>query len=71
MAPLSKTGILVYNAPGIGITLSRRCWNGWQRSRTWSASNRAISTPAIDQIANRLRGRLRLFCASDLASSGR
>ena len=22
MAPLSKTGILVYNAPGIGITLS-------------------------------------------------
>ena len=22
----------------------RRCWNGWQRSRTWSASNRAIST---------------------------
>jgi hypothetical protein len=44
MAPLSKTGILVYNAPGIGITLSRRCWNGWQRSPTWSASNRAIST---------------------------
>lgn len=45
MAPLSKTGILVYNAPGIGITLSPTLLERLARSRMWSASNRAISTP--------------------------
>ena len=45
MAPLSKTGILVYNAPGIGITLSPALLEQLAEIPNGSASNRAISTP--------------------------
>jgi 4-hydroxy-tetrahydrodipicolinate synthase len=71
MAPLSKTGILVYNAPGIGITLSPALLERLAEIPNVVGIKQGDLNPtAIDQIANRLRGRLRLFCASDLAFLG-
>ncbi len=71
MAPLSKTGILVYNAPGIGITLSPALLDELADIPNVVGIKQGDLNPtAIDQIANRLRGRLRLFCASDLAFLG-
>lgn len=71
MAPLSPTGILVYNAPGIGITLSPALLEKLADVPGVVGIKQGDLNPtAIDQIANRLRGRLRLFCASDLAFLG-
>lgn len=71
MAPLSRTGILVYNAPGIGITLSPALLEQLADVQGVVCIKQGDLNPtAIDQIASRLRGRLRLFCASDLAFLG-
>lgn len=71
MAPLSRTGILVYNAPGIGITLSPSLLEQLAEIPQVTGIKQGDLNPtAIDQIAHRLGGRLRLFCASDLAFLG-
>jgi dihydrodipicolinate synthase/N-acetylneuraminate lyase len=71
MAPLSKTGILVYNAPGIGITLSPDLLERLaDLPGAVGVKQGDLSVAAIDRIANRLGGRIRLFCASDLAFLG-
>ncbi|WP_034911521.1 dihydrodipicolinate synthase family protein [Erwinia sp. 9145] len=71
MAPLSKTGILIYNAPGIGITLSpAQLVKLAEIPGVVGIKQGDLNPTAIDQIANQLRGRLRLFCASDLAFLG-
>ena len=71
MAPLSKTGILVYNAPGIGITLSPEVLERLADvPGAVGVKQGDLSPAAIDRIANRLGGRIRLFCASDLAFLG-
>ena len=71
MAPLSKTGILVYNAPGIGITLSPSLLEQLADiPQVVGIKQGDLNPTVIDQIANRLSGRLRLFCASDLAFLG-
>ncbi|KGT88833.1 dihydrodipicolinate synthetase [Erwinia typographi] len=71
IAPLSRTGILVYNAPGIGITLSPSLLEQLAEVPGVVGIKQGDLNPtAIDRIANRLRGKLRLFCASDLAFLG-
>jgi dihydrodipicolinate synthase/N-acetylneuraminate lyase len=71
MAPVSKTGILVYNAPGIGITLSPTTLEQLADIPGVAGVKQGdLSPTAIDQIANRLGGKIRLFCASDLAFLG-
>ncbi|MGO8911331.1 MAG: dihydrodipicolinate synthase family protein [Bradyrhizobium sp.] len=71
MAPLSRTGILVYNAPGIGITLSAATLEQLADIPGIAGVKQGdLSPTAIDQIANRLGGKIRLFCASDLAFLG-
>jgi 4-hydroxy-tetrahydrodipicolinate synthase len=71
MAPLSKTGILVYNAPGIGITLNPATLEALADIPGVAGVKQGdLSPTAIDQIANRLGGKIRLFCASDLAFLG-
>lgn len=71
MAPLSKTGILIYNAPGIGITLSPALLEEISDLDNIAGLKQGDLNPtAIDRIANRLGGKLRLFCASDLAFLG-
>ena len=71
MVPLSRTGVLVYNAPGIGITLSPATLEQLAGIRgVVGVKQGDLSPTAIDQIANRIGGRIRLFCASDLAFLG-
>jgi dihydrodipicolinate synthase/N-acetylneuraminate lyase len=71
MAPLSRTGVLVYNAPGIGITLSPGTLEQLADIQgVVGVKQGDLSPTAIDQIANRIGGRIRLFCASDLAFLG-
>ena len=71
MAPLSRTGVLVYNAPGIGITLSPGVLERLADIHgVVGAKQGDLSPTAIDEIANRIGGRIKLFCASDLAFLG-
>ncbi|SEQ28267.1 4-hydroxy-tetrahydrodipicolinate synthase [Faunimonas pinastri] len=71
IAPVSKTGILVYNAPGIGITLAPDVLERLaDMPEAVGIKQGDLSVTAIDRIANRLGGRIRLFCASDLAFLG-
>ncbi|QWA12083.1 dihydrodipicolinate synthase family protein [Sodalis ligni] len=71
MAPLSRTGILVYNAPGIGITLAPALLEQLADiPQVVGIKQGDLNPTVIDQLANRLSGRLRLFCASDLAFLG-
>jgi dihydrodipicolinate synthase/N-acetylneuraminate lyase len=71
IVPLSRTGVLVYNAPGIGITLSPAILEQLADiSGVVGVKQGDLSPTAIDQIANRIGGRIRLFCASDLAFLG-
>jgi dihydrodipicolinate synthase/N-acetylneuraminate lyase len=71
IVPLSRTGVLVYNAPGIGITLSPAILEQLTDiSGVVGVKQGDLSPTAIDQIANRIGGRIKLFCASDLAFLG-
>ncbi|QIB33584.1 dihydrodipicolinate synthase family protein [Ancylobacter pratisalsi] len=71
MAPLSKTGILIYNAPGIGITLTPELIEQLAGiPGVVGIKQGELAVTAIDKIANRLGGRIKLFCASDLAFLG-
>jgi len=71
MAPLSRTGVLVYNAPGIGITLSPGIMEQLADIEgVVGVKQGDLSPTAIDEIAGRIGGRIRLFCASDLAFLG-
>jgi dihydrodipicolinate synthase/N-acetylneuraminate lyase len=71
IVPLSSTGVLVYNAPGIGITLSPTILERLADiDGVVGVKQGDLSPTAIDQIANRIGGRIKLFCASDLAFLG-
>jgi len=71
VVPLSRTGALVYNAPGIGITLQPPTLERLADiPGVVGVKQGDLSVAAIDRIANRLAGRIRLFCASDLTFLG-
>lgn len=71
MAPLSRTGILVYNAPGIGITLQPDVIEELAGIEgVVGVKQGDLSVTPIDRLANRLGGRIKLFCASDLSFLG-
>jgi dihydrodipicolinate synthase/N-acetylneuraminate lyase len=71
IAPSAGSSLVVYNAPGIGITLSPRSIERLAQIEGVVALKQGdLSPTAIDQIANRLSGKMRLFCASDLAFLG-
>lgn len=71
VVPLSKTGIIIYNAPGIGITLSPTLIEQLAEIEGMVGLKQGdLNSTVIDRIANRLGGRIRLFCASDLAFLG-
>lgn len=68
---LSRTGVVIYNAPGVGITLSLPVLERLAEQDFAVALKQGDLSPlVIDRIANRLGGRIRLFCASDLAFLG-
>lgn len=71
VAPLSRTGIVIYNAPGIGITLSPETIERLAEIPGVVALKQGDLNPTtVDVLAGRLGGRLRLFCASDLTWMG-
>jgi 4-hydroxy-tetrahydrodipicolinate synthase len=71
IAPVSRTGVVIYNAPGIGITLSPAMLERLADiPGVVGLKQGDLSPTVIDQIANTLSGRIRLFCASDLAFPG-
>lgn len=71
VVPLSKTGAIIYNAPGIGVTLPPPVVERLADiAGVVGLKQGDLSVTAIDRIANRLAGRIALFCASDLAFLG-
>jgi 4-hydroxy-tetrahydrodipicolinate synthase len=71
IAPSAKNGLVIYNAPGIGITLSARLIERLSSIESVVALKQGDLNPTIiDELANRVGGRIKLFCASDLAFLG-
>jgi 4-hydroxy-tetrahydrodipicolinate synthase len=71
IAPSARNGLVIYNAPGIGITLSPRLIEQLSSIENVVALKQGDLNPtAIDELANRVGGKLKLFCASDLAFLG-
>jgi len=68
IVPLSGNGVMIYNAPGIGITLSPGLIERLCDLRGVVALKQGDLGPAaIDLLVGRLTGRIRLLVASDLA----
>jgi dihydrodipicolinate synthase/N-acetylneuraminate lyase len=71
LAPASARGLVIYNAPGIGITLSAGLIERLSdMEHVIGLKQGDLNATTIDQLANRLGGKIRLFCASDLAFLG-
>lgn len=71
IAKHSRTGIVIYNAPGIGITLSPALIEKISSVPGVVGMKQGDLTPAvIDVLVGRLRGRIKLLCASDLGFLG-
>ena len=71
VTPLSRSGVVIYNAPGIGITLSPQLIERIAEIPGIVALKQGDLTPtAVDILIGRVGGRIRLFCASDLAFLG-
>ena len=71
LAPVSGGGLVIYNAPGVGITLSARLIERISDLGHVIGLKQGDLTPTVlDELANRLAGRIRLFCASDLTFLG-
>jgi 4-hydroxy-tetrahydrodipicolinate synthase len=71
MAPAAKGRLVIYNAPGVGITLSSRLIERLASVQGILALKQGDLNPtAIDELANRLSDKIGLFCASDLAFLG-
>ena len=71
VTPLSRNGIVIYNAPGIGITLSAQLIERIADIPGIVALKQGDLTPTtVDILIGRLSGRIRLFCASDLTFLG-
>lgn len=68
---MSKTGIMIYNAPGIGITLSPEIVCQLAEIDGMVALKQGDLNPtSIDILASQLHGKIRMLCASDLALLG-
>lgn len=71
MAGRARTGLVIYNAPGIAPVLAPPLLERIAELPQVVGLKQGDLTPStVDQIANRLSGRLRLFCASDLTFPG-
>ncbi len=67
----SRIGIMIYNAPGIGITLAPDMIERISDIEGIIALKQGdLSPAAVDKLVGRLKGKLRLLAASDLAMLG-
>lgn len=70
MAKISQS-IMIYNAPGVGITLSPALIERLAGVKGVIAMKQGALHPlVVDDILGRVKGRLKLFCASDLQMLG-
>ncbi len=71
VAPLSRTGIVIYNAPGVGITLTPSLIARIAEIPGVIGLKQGDLAPsAVDQLLGKVGGKIRLFCASDLQMPG-
>jgi 4-hydroxy-tetrahydrodipicolinate synthase len=71
ITPLSRSGIVIYNAPGIGITLAPQLIERIADLPGIVALKQGDLTPTtVDILVSRVGGRIKLFCASDLTFLG-
>ena len=71
IASATSCGLVIYNAPGVGITLSPQLIERLSDIEGIIGLKQGDLDPtAIDFLANRLSGKIKLFCASDLAFPG-
>jgi dihydrodipicolinate synthase/N-acetylneuraminate lyase len=71
LASASASGLVIYNAPGLGITLSVGLIERLSdMDHIIGLKQGDLNATAIDQLSSRLGGRIRLFCASDLTFLG-
>jgi dihydrodipicolinate synthase/N-acetylneuraminate lyase len=71
IAPESRTGIMIYNAPGIGITLSPALIEKLAEIEGIVALKQGDLAPAVvDRLASSVVGRIRVLAASDLVFPG-
>ena len=71
IAKRSKNGLVIYNAPGIGITLSPTLIEKIAGVPGILGMKQGdLTSSVIDTLVGRLRGRIKLFCASDLGFLG-
>ena len=71
ISALSPTGIMIYNAPGIGITLSPGLICRLAEIEGMVALKQGDLNPtAVDILTGRLHGKIRVLAASDLALLG-
>lgn len=71
IAPLSRTGVMIYNAPGVGITLSPALIERLSEVEGVVALKQGDLQPSVvDQLVGRIGGRIRLLAASDLVMLG-
>src|SRR5690606_31857008 len=70
MSRISQS-IMIYNAPGVGITLSPALIERLAGVKGVIAMKQGALHPlVVDDILGRVKGRLKLFCASDLQMLG-
>jgi 4-hydroxy-tetrahydrodipicolinate synthase len=71
ITPESRTGIMIYNAPGIGITLSPPLIERLAEIEGIVALKQGDLAPGVvDRLASTLAGRIRVLAASDLVFPG-
>lgn len=71
IADYSSTGIMIYNTPGIGITLSAALIERLSKIDGMVALKQGDLNPtAADQLASTVAGRIRVLAASDLVFLG-
>ena len=71
LAPASRGGLVIYNAPGVGATLTARMIERLSEMSHIVGLKQGDLTPTtIDELSNRLSGKIKLLCASDLAFLG-
>lgn len=71
LAKVSRSGLVIYNAPGVGITLSPGLIERLAEiPEIVGVKQGDLSPGVVDALLGRVGGRLRLFCASDLQMAG-
>lgn len=71
VAPQSRTGVMIYNAPGVGITLSVPLIERLCDIRQVVALKQGDLNPTtVDQLVGQVSGRIRVLAASDLVMLG-